>query len=124
MDGAEYFLNNIFENKIRTCIVTHSDRNTIDFILKKIDLLNKIDLIITKDDYINKKPHPEPYILALNKYPDCKSPIGFEDSYKGFLSLKKSGITSVFVNNNSYPFFHLINPIIHIDNFNQICQYG
>jgi len=120
MTGVDNLLNQLFNNNIKTAIVTHSDRETINLILKKIPILNNINLIITKDDYINKKPHPESYLNALYKFPDCLNPIGFEDSYKGYMSLEKCNITSIFVNNNSYPYFNNIKPINYINNFNEL----
>ena len=70
-------------------------------------------MILTRDDYINRKPHPECYIKALNYFPECKNPIGFEDSYKGYLSLSKTPITPVFIGNKNYYFFSQINPEIY-----------
>jgi HAD superfamily hydrolase (TIGR01509 family) len=120
MPGVENFLNILFQNNIKTCIVTHSDRETINFILSKLPILNKIDVIITKNDYINKKPSPEAYILARSKFDKCFNPIGFEDSYKGFISLHKSNITSVFVGDQKYPFLKELNPKNYIDSFTNI----
>ncbi len=120
MPGVSNLLNKLFESKIKTVIVTHSDRETINYILTKIPLLNNVDLIITKDDYVNKKPSPEAYILARNKFKNCKNPIGFEDSYKGYLSLEKSNITPVFVASPTYPFFKQLNPSNTIETFEQI----
>ena len=120
MPGVENLLNNLFENNIKTCIVTHSDRETINYILAKLSILSKIDLIITKDDYINKKPSPEAYVLARNKFPECINPIGFEDSYKGFLSLNKSNITAVFVGDIQYPFLKQLDTKNYIDSFTNI----
>ena len=117
MPGVENILNKLFENNIKTCIVTHSDRETINYILTKLPILSKIDLIITKDDYINKKPSPEAYVLARNKFPECVNLIGFEDSYKGFLSLNKSNITAVFVGDIQYPFLKQLDTKNYIDSF-------
>jgi D-arabinose 5-phosphate isomerase GutQ/beta-phosphoglucomutase-like phosphatase (HAD superfamily)/choline kinase len=102
MEGIELFLNNLFENKIKTCIVTHSDRDVVNKIVEKLPLLNNIDVFLTKHDYLHKKPHPECYIKALSLFPNIQNPIGFEDSYRGFVALASTNITPVFINNSNY----------------------
>jgi HAD superfamily hydrolase (TIGR01509 family) len=120
LDGVEDFLNILFSKNKKTCIVTNTNKESLDCIIKKLPILSKINYFITKDDYINKKPDPECYLMALNLFKECKNPIGFEDSYKGYISLKKSNITSVFVNNTNYPLLYLLKPENYISSFADI----
>ena len=114
---VEDFLTNLFNNNIKTAIVSHSEQDTIDIILKKIPLLKKCNIILSRDDYVNRKPHPECYIKILDYFPECHNPIGFEDSYKGYKSLDETQITSVLVNTEDYYYYKKINATNHINNF-------
>lgn len=61
--------------------------------IKEMNLLEEFNLIITKDDVINKKPHPEIYFKAMEHYNakphEC---LIFEDSYTGVISAKNANI--------------------------------
>lgn len=123
INGFDIFLQELKKLNKKTCIVTHSSRDTIEFILDKIPILKTIDKIITKDDYKLRKPNPECYIKALTFFPECKNPIGFEDSCKGFLSLRDSNITNVFIGDETYVHYKQMKPVNVIktfENFNEI----
>ena len=117
INGFDIFLQELKKLNKKTCIVTHSSRDTIEFILEKLPILKTIDKIITKDDYKFRKPNPECYIKALTLFPECKNPIGFEDSCKGFLSLRDSNITTVFIGDETYVHYKQMKPINVIKNF-------
>lgn len=123
-DGAEKLLELLILENIPTCIVTHSDKDILTKILSKCEILNKISKIITKNDYINKKPHPECYIKALNQFPYCQNPIGFEDSFKGYKSLEASGINCVYIGDSTYVYYNEIKPINSYKNFNDLLKNG
>jgi HAD superfamily hydrolase (TIGR01509 family) len=119
-EGAEFLLETLFKEEKETCIVTHSDKDVLNKVLQKLPLIGKMRHFITKDNYTKRKPHPECYIKALQLFPECKNPIGFEDSLKGFLSLKQTSITSVFMGTEDYFYFPQISPENHFPNFNLI----
>jgi D-arabinose 5-phosphate isomerase GutQ/beta-phosphoglucomutase-like phosphatase (HAD superfamily)/GTP:adenosylcobinamide-phosphate guanylyltransferase len=119
-NNVEILLNNLFEKKIKTAIVTHSEKDIINIILEKLPILKKINIILSRDDYNNKKPHPECYIKVLDYFPECKNPIGFEDSYKGFLSLNRSPITSVLICSKDYYYCNKLNATNFISDF---CEF-
>lgn len=80
-------------NNCKIGIVTNSNKNSTNIILKKIGIYELIDVIITNEDVINKKPNPEPYLKAIEILKVYKNEcIIFEDSEVGILSAKNSGI--------------------------------
>jgi len=88
MPGAENFIKSIKKNGIAHCIVTNTDKRTVDFFKTQLPLLNSLENWITRDDYANPKPDGEPYLLALAKYGQGKKYIiGFENSDVGYKSL-------------------------------------
>ena len=117
IDGVDILINRLDLLNIPMCIVSHSDSMTIQTIVDKLPILKKIKTVLSRDNYINKKPHSECYIKALQLFPHHTNPIGFEDSYKGFKSLDNTNITSVFVGNNNYYYYNMINPVNKINNF-------
>jgi D-arabinose 5-phosphate isomerase GutQ/beta-phosphoglucomutase-like phosphatase (HAD superfamily)/GTP:adenosylcobinamide-phosphate guanylyltransferase len=118
ISGADIFLEQLLENNKNVCIVTNTDSLTINILKTKLPLLNKIQHYFTGSDCINRKPSPELYLKAINKF--CpKNPIGFEDSYKGFMALNKTSITSVFVGSDYY-YLNKIKPENVIQDYNNI----
>ena len=74
-------------------IYSYENENT-----KVVNFIETFDLILTKDEVINKKPHPEVLdkVLAhFNEIPE--KAIVFEDSYVGVLAAKNAGIEVVAV---------------------------
>lgn len=118
--GADTLLAYLFQKNIKTAIVTHSEEDVLAKLLLKLPILANIHYTITRSDYANQKPNPECYIKALSYFPECKYPIGFEDSYKGFRSLVRANVTSVFIGDQSYYYFNDMKPPNHFRNFNEI----
>ena len=74
-------------------IYSYENENT-----KVVNFIETFDLILTKDEVINKKPHPEVLdkVLAhFNEIPE--KAIVFEDSYDGVLAAKNAGIEVIAV---------------------------
>lgn len=74
-------------------IYSYENENT-----KVVNFIETFDLILTKDEVINKKPHPEVLdkVLAhFNEIPE--KAIVFEDSYVGVLAAKNAGIEVIAV---------------------------
>ena len=109
IDGIDYLINKLYIDEVKTCIVTHTDLESINLIKEKFPILEKITKIFTKNDYLFTKPNTECYVRALEYFKDCKNPIGFEDSYKGYISLYNTGITSVFIGNKDYYYYDKMN---------------
>jgi HAD superfamily hydrolase (TIGR01509 family) len=68
----------------RLAVVSSSTAAMVRQVLGKAGLLGALDVMIAADDVSHKKPHPEPYLLAMKKLgakPD--SCVIFEDSASG-----------------------------------------
>lgn len=83
------FLDIIKLNGHKMCIVTNCNKNAIETSLKHLKLEKYFDFIIANGDAKKSKPHPDPYLLAIQKYNvDSQKCIIFEDSKSGLLSAK------------------------------------
>jgi dTDP-4-dehydrorhamnose reductase/beta-phosphoglucomutase-like phosphatase (HAD superfamily) len=88
----EVFLNKILQFTDRIVVVTNSDKNYVNYLKGKINVLNKINFFITRDDYTNPKPSNECYIKALNiiNYDNQQDIIiGIENSILGLKSISQ-----------------------------------
>ncbi len=77
---------------IRLGLVTGSLKRSVSFILPP-DILRFFDAVVTFDDISNGKPHPEPYLRAL-EMADCApgDALVIENAPLGIVSAKKAGI--------------------------------
>lgn len=94
IEGLEFMpgMQSVWENTPHPkCIVTHSDRETLTRIMDILPVLKDADLTITRDECQRHKPHPDAYIRAIRHFPQCRRVIGYEDSYKGYVALVRSG---------------------------------
>lgn len=77
----------------RMAIVTSTLREHFDAIHQRTGLPQHFELILTRHDYVNSKPEPEPYLLAMAKLnvspEDC---LVIEDSERGLRAAKAAGI--------------------------------
>lgn len=103
MPGAESLLQALQERGAKRAVVTNSPRAHIELIKEALPLLKSIPLWVTREDYINPKPSPEGYLLAIQKLSQelgsaaQSKIIGFEDSLKGVKALLAAGATGVLV---------------------------
>lgn len=83
----------LLAGKYKMAIVTSSKKHHFDLIHKKSGLLKYFDFILTREDYSKSKPHPEPYLAALEKsgceIDEC---LVVEDSLRGLISAGEAGI--------------------------------
>lgn len=84
----------------RMAIVTSSLREHFDIIHSRLDLLRYFDFVLTREDYQNSKPAPDPYLTALQRasaHPaQC---LVIEDSPRGQQSALAAGLRCVLVSN-------------------------
>ena len=102
MPGVMPFLNQLKERAVPHAVVTHSPKEQIDAIRKRLPMLNTIPYWFTREDYQEPKPAPDGYLTAW-KALGGDHPVGFEDSIRGLQSLKAAGIAPVLIRPDYYP---------------------
>jgi HAD superfamily hydrolase (TIGR01509 family) len=81
-----------FVKGVKIAIVSNAIRQTVNTVLKALNLSQYVDLVVSNMDVENPKPHPEPYISVL-----CAFKVGpaevlvFEDADTGISSAKRAG---------------------------------
>jgi len=84
-------------------IVTGSDRDEVEIIMKKTGISGLFDRMWTSGDYEGSKPSPAPYLQALSDLKaDPSRVIVFEDSEAGVASSHAAGLPWVQVAYSSY----------------------
>ncbi|MFO7982123.1 MAG: HAD family hydrolase [Desulfuromonadales bacterium] len=83
-------------------IVTSSLRDHFDIIHAGSGLLGFFDFVLTREDYVHSKPHPEPYLAAIQKFgvPSHRCLV-VEDSERGLLSARRANVPCVVVGSAS-----------------------
>jgi HAD superfamily hydrolase (TIGR01509 family) len=80
--------------RYRMAVVTSSLPGHFDLIHDRGPLLRFFEFVLTSADYQHTKPHPEPYLRALER---VRLPPGqclvIEDSERGLLAAKAAGLT-------------------------------
>jgi len=77
--------------KLKTGLVTGSLRRSVNYMLKK-DLHSCFDVVVTVDEILNGKPHPEPYLKAMDKLKSNPDEVlVIENAPFGITSAKKAG---------------------------------
>jgi len=107
VDGAFRIMQQIKKAGHKCCIVTNCNRKVAEEVVKYTKLDKYIDFIVSNTDCKNSKPHPEPYLTAMEKYGkiDNSKCFIFEDSKTGILSAKSSnpkflvGIETIYEGN-------------------------
>lgn len=88
--NSDIFLKYLIENDFNFCIVTNTNKKTVDLFKEKLPLLNEIKQWVYREDYQLPKPDPGCYEIAKQKYyKNEKYIIGIEDSMVGYNALKK-----------------------------------
>jgi len=118
-DGVLKFFEKIKNSKI--AIVTSCNKKAAEFIVHKYNLKNYINLLITSDDVQNHKPHPEPYLIAMNILKSNQDKcIIFEDSSAGYLSAMKSNPYKIYIYNNKNNDDTVKKSKYNFDNYNNL----
>lgn len=126
MPGVEELLYALNQHKIKRCVVTHSPREQVEFIRPQHKALQTLTHWITREDYQLAKPHPEPYLKAIERHGvDEDKIIGFEDSPRGLSALLGTRAHAVLVNPFIAPKIeHLIEQkkVTHVPSFLDITK--
>ncbi|MCF8216916.1 MAG: HAD family phosphatase [Chlorobium sp.] len=86
--------------RVRLGLVTGSPRDKVERMHRDNGLLGYFEVIITDDDIAFPKPHPEPYLKALERLGlEPGKCLAVEDSRRGLASAHAAGIPCVVVPN-------------------------
>lgn len=85
---------------LRMAIVTTSKVVDFDLIHRDRAIITRMDFVLTREDYTNSKPDPEPYELALRRFgARPEEALVVEDSERGLRSAVAAGIDCAVVHN-------------------------
>jgi HAD superfamily hydrolase (TIGR01509 family) len=104
--GVLEFMEKIYKLGHKISIVTNCNRCVAETIIEHIGIHKYIDFIVANCDTELAKPHPMPYLFAMQKYKiESNKCFIFEDSKSGLLSAKSSnpkcliGINTIYSDN-------------------------
>jgi len=85
----------------RMAIVTTAKRVDFEIIHEKRRITQFMDFVLTREDYEFAKPHPEPYLMGLERFGASREQtLVVEDSSRGLSSAVAAGIDCVIVYND------------------------
>jgi len=123
--GFEEFLG-LVKDRFVLSIASGALKSEIEFILNKFNLLSFFQIIVAADEVINCKPHPEPFLKALEKLNDFHDNkieptecLVFEDSNYGVEAAKTAGMKCIGIT-NSYDRNTLRKADLLVDSFNEL----
>jgi len=99
MDGVEPSLREL-RGRVFLGVVTSSRREHFQRMHERTDLLDYFDFVLTREDFCESKPHPEPYLKALQRVGlDAEQCVVVEDSERGLQAAAAAGIRCLVVPN-------------------------
>jgi len=126
IEGVRDFMQMLSQNNVTMAICSGALLAEIEFILEDSGLRNFFEIIVSADQITNGKPHPEPFLLTLEKLNEKQqTPIQanqcvvVEDSHWGLQSAKAAGMHTIAVT-NSYDAEQLSLAEKIVDNLNQL----
>jgi HAD superfamily hydrolase (TIGR01509 family) len=97
IDGAEEVLRSL-HGQVRMGVVTSARRVHFETAHARTGLRQYLDFVLTREDYQQTKPHPEPYLTALARHhlrpENC---IVVEDSERGLAAATAAGLPCLVV---------------------------
>lgn len=86
---------------VKLGVVTGSPREKIELMHRASGLGSYFDVVVTHDDVTETKPHPEPYVTALERLGlKSENVLAVEDSERGLASAHAAGILCIVVPNH------------------------
>jgi len=99
ISGVVETLNELAPN-YRMAIITTSKRDDFELIHRNRSIVDYMDFVLTREDYGQSKPHPEPYLSGLNRFGALASEaIVVEDSARGLKAAVAAEIDCIVVKN-------------------------
>lgn len=100
MDGILEVLT-LLRAKFRMAIVTTSRREHFELMHQRSNLSQFFEFAVTREDYGRSKPHPEPYLTALERLQlSAKECIAIEDSERGLAAANAAGLHCIVIPNS------------------------
>ena len=97
IEGTEEVLRAL-HGRVRMGVVTSAKRQHFDAVHEKSELIQYMDFVLTREDYVQSKPHPEPYLTAMGRHDlrphQC---IIVEDSERGLAAATAAGVDCIIV---------------------------
>jgi sugar-phosphatase len=96
LPGADVAVRSVAATGMQVALVTSDERPYADGFMKVAGLNDVFSGSVTLDDVSNLKPHPEPYLKAVELFDAAPSKcIVLEDSVAGFIAARAAGMTCV-----------------------------
>lgn len=96
--GAQEIVHELHGRGIPTAVATSSRRMHVELHLGRSGLMEMFRTIVTRDDVLNPKPHPEPYLTAASRLGvDPRHCLALEDSFAGVRAAHAAGMQTVMV---------------------------
>jgi HAD superfamily hydrolase (TIGR01509 family) len=96
--GAVAFITELRARGIPIAVATSSRNPHAEHHLRAAGLLDLFETVVTRDDVINPKPHPEPYLTAARRLgADPLRCLALEDSHSGVRAAHAAGMQTVMV---------------------------
>lgn len=102
--GARELVAELKARDIPTAVATSSRNPHAQHHLAAAGLLDLFDTVVTRDDVVNPKPHPEPYLMAAKRLGvDPLLCLALEDSHAGVRAAHAAGMQTVMVPDLVHP---------------------
>lgn len=99
--GVDDVLAELSRKSCRMAIVTTSKGVDFELIHRDRTLVSHMEFVLTREDYTNAKPDPEPYLQALQRFgASPEEALVIEDSERGLRSAVAAGIDCAIVHNS------------------------
>jgi len=96
--GAREFLGELHDRRIPLAVATSSRTAHAYRHLGRAGLVDLFDTIVTRDDVVNPKPNPEPYLTAAQRLVvDPARCLALEDSHAGVRAAHAAGMQTIMV---------------------------
>lgn len=94
INGFEIFVRDLRQHRIKTAVVTSSNRQKMESVYRKHPEFSKyFDEILTSEDFSESKPSPDCYLRAAQRFGlDKRYCVVFEDSINGLHSGRAAGM--------------------------------
>jgi HAD superfamily hydrolase (TIGR01509 family) len=97
VEGAEEALRSLY-GLVRMGVVTSSRRTYFDIAHASGVLMRYLDFVVSHEDYRHSKPHPEPYLTAIDRYRLApEACVVIEDTQRGLVSATAAGLRCMVV---------------------------